>query len=292
MYAGSNVPRSASRRALDLLEERLVAEEADALLDRHVLAVQPDADDGAAQADERFGELPEPDRRVRLAEALVDHHLLAVVRPAFDECGRREQDRLAQLAVDLPQVLVVEEVAGKHLVDGDRPERAVVEVAQVLGLALGGPRRIHVGDVVERALRRASRTAPGSTCSRTSSGRTAASADRDRSALGDADDPLAGDEVLQLRELLLRRPARAARPAGCSCLARCQAASGRRRSGVTATRRNSSCVALQLARRDREEPVGAERDALVELELLLELLAAEPERALAPRREVLLEVVD
>ena len=33
-----------------LLEERLVAEEADALLDRHVLAVQPDADDEAARA--------------------------------------------------------------------------------------------------------------------------------------------------------------------------------------------------------------------------------------------------
>ena len=48
----------------------------------------------------------------------------------------------------------------------------------------------------------------------------------------------------------------------------------------------------QLAHRDREQPVGAERDALVEPELLLELLPPEPERALAARREVALEIVD
>ncbi len=43
---------------------------------------------------------------------------------------------LRSVELDLPQVLVVEEVARKHLVNRDRPERAVVEVAQVLVLAL------------------------------------------------------------------------------------------------------------------------------------------------------------
>ena len=47
-----------------LLEERLVAEEPDALLDRQILAVQPDPDDEAAEPDERFGELAEADARI------------------------------------------------------------------------------------------------------------------------------------------------------------------------------------------------------------------------------------
>ena len=44
------------------LEERLVAEEAHALLHRPVVGVQPDADDEAGEADERFGQLAEPER--------------------------------------------------------------------------------------------------------------------------------------------------------------------------------------------------------------------------------------
>ena len=112
------------------------------------------------------------------AEAGLDHHLLAVVRPAFDERRRREQDRLAHLRLDLAQVLVVEEVARVDLVDRDRPERRVVVVAQVLVLPLGRPRRIDVGQVVVGARRLASRTAPASTCWRTTSGRSRASARR------------------------------------------------------------------------------------------------------------------
>ena len=49
---------------------------------------------------------------------------------------------------------------------------------------------------------------------------------------------------------------------------------------------------LQLAHRDRQQPIGAERHALVEPELLLEPLAAETERALAARREVVLEILE
>ena len=110
---------------------------------------------------ERLGELSEPDDRVVAAEPEVDHHLLAVVRPAFDERRRRKQDRLAQLRFDLAQVLIVEEVAGEDLVDRDRPERTVVEVAEVLLLPLGRPCGIDVGDVVERARAAAPRTGPG-----------------------------------------------------------------------------------------------------------------------------------
>ena len=49
---------------------------------------------------------------------------------------------------------------------------------------------------------------------------------------------------------------------------------------------------LQLARRDRQQAIGAEREPFVEGELLLEPLAAEAERALAARREVGLEKLD
>ena len=49
---------------------------------------------------------------------------------------------------------------------------------------------------------------------------------------------------------------------------------------------------LQLARRDRQQAIGVERDALVEAQLLLEPLAAEPERSLAARRQIALEIFD
>ena len=49
---------------------------------------------------------------------------------------------------------------------------------------------------------------------------------------------------------------------------------------------------LQLARGDRQQAIGAEREALVEGELLLEPLAAEAERAFGARREVGLEELD
>ncbi len=68
-----------------LLEERLLAEERAPPAPPTVLAVQPDADDAATEANEGFGQLAETDAGVVLAEPLVDHHLLAVVRPALDE---------------------------------------------------------------------------------------------------------------------------------------------------------------------------------------------------------------
>ena len=50
-------------------------------------------------------------RGVAAAEAGLDHHLLAVVRPPLDERRRGEERRLADLRLDLPQVLEVQEVA-------------------------------------------------------------------------------------------------------------------------------------------------------------------------------------
>ena len=43
---------------------------------------------------------------------------------------------------------IVQEVSGIDLVDGDRPERREIQVAEVLLLALGRPAAIDVGDVV------------------------------------------------------------------------------------------------------------------------------------------------
>ena len=135
-YVGSNVPRSASRRALAFLHERFLAEQPHALLHRHIFRMQPDADDEAGEADEGLGELTELDAVLAPAEPGLDHHLLAVVRPAFDEGRRREHDRLARLGFDAPQVLIVQEVARIDLVNRDRPQRREVVVAQVLFLAI------------------------------------------------------------------------------------------------------------------------------------------------------------
>ena len=80
-------------------------------------------DDEAREAHERFGELAEPDGDVAAAEAGLDHHLLAVVRPAFDKRRRREERRLADLRLDLPQVPEVQEVA-RDTPRGSRCSRA------------------------------------------------------------------------------------------------------------------------------------------------------------------------
>ncbi len=91
----------------------------------------------------------------------LDHHLLAVVRPAFDERRRREQGRLAHLRLHLPQVLVVQEVAGKT---------SWIEMVHSVGMLKsrrcsfwrsGGQPTHHVGQVVEARGLACSRTGPG-----------------------------------------------------------------------------------------------------------------------------------
>src|SRR4029078_3776234 len=101
-------------------EERLVAEDAHALLDRHILAVKTDADNEAAQPDQRLGKLTEANRVIVFPEAFLDHHLLAVVGPPFDQRGRRKQNRLPQLGVDLAEMLIVKAGARERLWQSDR----------------------------------------------------------------------------------------------------------------------------------------------------------------------------
>src|SRR5580704_10133867 len=76
-----------------LFHERLLAKESDALLDGHVLGMEPDADDKAREANERFGQLPELDAVILPQKARFDHHLLAVMCPSLDEGGGSKHDR-------------------------------------------------------------------------------------------------------------------------------------------------------------------------------------------------------
>ena len=49
---------------------------------------------------------------------------------------------------------------------------------------------------------------------------------------------------------------------------------------------------MQLARRDREQAIDRQRDAFVEPQLLLELVAPEPERGARLRRDLGFEILD
>ena len=192
---------------------------------------------------------------------------------------------------DLPEVLVVQEVPREHLVNRDRPERAVVEVAQVLVLSLDRPPRLDVGDVVERAqgpgLERTGRPHAGERPP-VEAGRRR---DGDGRARRDRDNPLAIQERHELVELLLRDGHEL--PGWRMILLRL----GPGRHGIAAVQARCDAAELllrlaQLAHRDGQQPVGVERDPFVEPQLLLEAVAPQAERALAPRRQVLLEVLD
>ena len=204
------------------------------------------------------------------AESGLDHHLLGVVRPAFDERRGREHDRLAHLRFDAPQELIVQEVPGIHLVDRDRPQRRIVEIAQVLFLPVGRPRRIGVGQVVVRA-RRLLLERPGHPHARKRPAiELRRRRDDHRLAFGPRDDAVAIDERAELLELLAAPPqtarrAQDARPSPCAT-----PAIGSPPSSLPASDPNSSCVAWNSRMRDGEEAVGVHRDAFVERQLPLE----------------------
>ena len=71
-----------------------------------------------------------------------------------------------------------------------------------------------------------------------------------------------------------------------------RAAPGLRRVSPVDAARDAPELVLGLDARDREQPVGREADAFVELQLLLEFLAAEPERAARLRCLFAFEIVD
>ena len=101
----------------------------------------------------------------------------------------------------------------------------------------------------------------------------------------------AHDEVLELRELLLRD--RDELPGGGVFLLGALPG-GHRIAAVQPGGDAAEFVLrrLQLAHRNRQQPIGTDRDAFVELELLLELLPAQPEGSLAARRQILFQILD
>ena len=80
--------------------------------------------------------------------------------------------------------------------------------------------------------------------------------------------------------------------AGCCSFARRHASTGSPPFSRPATFRNSSWTADELPQRDREKAIGADIDAVFELELLLEAFAPQAERRLRARRQVGLEVIE
>ena len=103
---------------------------------------------------------------------------------------------------------------------------------------------------------------------------------------------VARQERVQLVELFARGRRSACPAAGCFCFALRHASIGSPPFRRPAAWRNSSCVARELARRDREQAIDRQRDAFFEPQLLLEAIAPEPERALGLRADVVLEIVD
>ena len=79
---------------------------------------------------------------------------------------------------------------------------------------------------------------------------------------------------------------------GC-CLLR--TAPGSHRVGAVHATGNRSKLLLrfaQLAQRDGEQPIGAERNAFIELQFAFEILAAQAERRLGPRGKICLQILD
>ena len=258
------MPRSASRRALALFEKRLVAEKAHALLDRPVVGVQADADDETGEAHERFGELSELQRVVAAAEAGLEHHLLAVVRPAFD-VGRRGEERGApHLRFHFPQVLIVQVVAGEHLVDRDRPQRRDVEIPQMLRSASLSASWDRHRSGSRRHAARGSRTGRASTCWQTTSGRSRASAPLRPSHRRAARRSSCARRNVCSSPSCSRAVARSCPGSGCdSCFALRQDSIGSPPFKRPASVRNSSCVACSSRVGDREQLFHRQRDALV-----------------------------
>ena len=226
------------------------------------------------------------------AESRLDHHLLAVVRPSFDERRRREHDRLARLRFDAPQMLIVQEVARIHLVNRNRPHRRHVEIAEVLLLAIGRPRRIDVGEVVVRARRlgfeRTRRPHAG--------GRPAIELrrrrDGDRLAGGQRDDRLALEKRRELLELLA---AEGDELAGRRVLGLRARPALERIAAVHAAREALERLLRRLrarASRWRAADRAARRCPSSSFSFCSNVLAAQAERAAGARREIGFQVLE
>ena len=240
--------------------------------------MQPDPHDEPHETNEGLLQLPELEGRILPGEAGLHHHLLAVMRPALHERGRREEQGFAHLRLDLPEVLVLQEVPRTYLVHRDGPERGVVEIAQVLFLAVGGPRAIDVGDVVVGPRWLGLEWAGGPHARPGPAVEIRRRCDEHRLAVRDAHELVALHELREVRDLLLRGLRELARRG----MIRLEAAPRVDRIRAVHSARNASELLLgltELAQRDGQQAVGSEGDPLVQLQFLLELLAPEPERS-------------
>ena len=109
-----------------LLEARLLDQEADRLLDRHLAPVHPHVQDDPAGAPDRVRVHVQAEVR-GVIEALLPHHLLAVHAPALDEFrGLDHEPRERRMAAGDRQLEVMARV---RLVDARVADRAVVVLA-------------------------------------------------------------------------------------------------------------------------------------------------------------------
>jgi len=100
------------------------------------------------------------------------------------------------------------------------------------------------------------------------------------SASGKRDDRLALEKLLKLFSAAPAPPLIASPGAGCCCFASRQAAPGSPPFNLPRDAAEFFLHVAQLAQRDREELVGRQRDAFLELQLFFELVATEAERGL------------
>ena len=185
----------------------------------------------------------------------------------------------------------MQEVSWIHLVDRNVPERRDVEVAKVFLLAIGRPAAVDVGQVVVRAARFAFERTGRPHARKRPPVEIRRGCHDDRLRVRQRNQILGAQEFFELTNLRLGHRDELA---------------GRRvlllrptprldRVTTVQTTRNLPELLLngrQLPQRDREEPIRADIDTVLELEFLLEAFAAQAERRLRPRRQVGLEVIE
>ncbi len=129
-------------------EKGVGLEAVDGLVHRHRAGVDADGDGQSGHPHESFKGDPGAVTGIVGPKPLLEAELLGVMGPSFDE-GVRQQGP-PDLAVDAAQAAKVGEVAGRHLVHGDRRQGGGTEDAQPLLLLVDRPRRLWGRDVVPR----------------------------------------------------------------------------------------------------------------------------------------------
>src|SRR6266540_965049 len=189
-------------------------------------------------------------------------------------------------------MLIVQVMAWEHLVNGDRPQRRDIEIAQMFELPLTRPARIRVGEVIHRTRcprlkwpwRPHARKRPAEKLGRRRHFHTR--------RFGQRDDRVALEKRSQLAELLTCGRQELSR-----LWMRLLLGPSPRFDRIAAVQAAGDGAELllrrtQLSLGNREQTVDRQRDALVESELLLEPLFPEPERCRRAWANVVLEILD